>query len=119
MPPSPGLAAHASAGPAASAREHARAHASLPEPRPTVLAVNPGSFLGTKMVSEAYGRAGNDVGIGADILVACALSDKFSGITGKYFDNDAGGFGPPHPDALDPAKCAELVGALDCHLGAA
>ena len=33
MPPSPGLAAHASAGPAASAREHARAHASLPEPR--------------------------------------------------------------------------------------
>lgn len=33
--------------------------------------------------------------------------------TGKYFDNDAERFGPPHPDALDPVKSEALVRVLE------
>ena len=80
---------------------------------PSVVAVNPGSMLGTKMVKEAYGVAGGDVGIGADILDRAALSDEFASASGKYFDNDAGRFAPPHPDALDADKSADLVRAIE------
>ena len=44
---------------------------------PVVVAVNPGSMLGSKMVKEAFGVAGGDIGIGAKILVRAALSDEF------------------------------------------
>jgi NAD(P)-dependent dehydrogenase (short-subunit alcohol dehydrogenase family) len=71
---------------------------------PAIIAVNPASFLGSKMVKEAYGREGNDLQIGADILVKAALSEAFSAASGLYFDNDKGAFSNPHPDALDPAK---------------
>lgn len=71
---------------------------------PTVIAVNPGSLLASKMVHEGFGVAGNDLSIGADILTRAALSDEFSGAGGKYFDNDIGQFAPPHADALDDAK---------------
>lgn len=76
---------------------------------PAVIAVNPASFLGTKMVKEAYGTTGNDIGIGADILARAATSDEFAQASGQYFDNDAGQFANPHSDALDPAKNAALV----------
>ena len=76
---------------------------------PAVIAVNPGSFLGTKMVKEAYGRAGNDIEIGSDILTRAATSSEFADASGRYFDNDAGRFASPHPDALDAAKNAALV----------
>lgn len=80
---------------------------------PVVVAVNPGSFLGTKMVQEAYGSAGSDIGIGAGILARAALSEDFAEATGQYFDNDAGRFAPPHPDALDPSKTAAVMAVLD------
>ena len=80
---------------------------------PSVVAVNPASFLGSKMVKEAYGREGKDLRIGADILVRAATSPEFSGVTGKYFDNDSGQFAAPHPDALEPAKNKALVDALE------
>ena len=80
---------------------------------PAVIAVNPGSLLGTKMVREGYGITGADVGIGADILARAALADEFSVASGLYYDNDAGQFAPPHPDALDPHKCQALVGAVE------
>jgi NAD(P)-dependent dehydrogenase (short-subunit alcohol dehydrogenase family) len=80
---------------------------------PVVVAVNPGSLLGTKMVREGFGTAGNDVGIGADILVRAALSDEFADATGRYYDNDARAFGPPHPDADDVAKADAILGAVD------
>ncbi|MDD9876983.1 MAG: SDR family NAD(P)-dependent oxidoreductase [Magnetovibrio sp.] len=83
---------------------------------PLVVAVNPGSLLGTKMVKDGFGVAGGDVGIGADILVRAALSDEFADASGKYFDNDAGRFGPPHGDALDDAKCAAVVAAIEAAL---
>lgn len=37
-----------------------------------IVAVNPRSMLGSKMVKEAYGVDGGDLGIGADILVRSA-----------------------------------------------
>lgn len=83
---------------------------------PSVVAVNPGSMLGTKMVKEAYGVAGGDVGIGADILCRAALSDEFATASGKYFDNDTGRFAPPHPDALDASKSTDVVRAIEAIL---
>lgn len=89
---------------------------SLGKDGPSVIAVNPGSMLGTKMVKEAYGVAGGDVGIGADILYRAALSDEFATASGKYFDNDAGRFAPPHSDALDANKSADVVRAIEAIL---
>jgi NAD(P)-dependent dehydrogenase (short-subunit alcohol dehydrogenase family) len=80
---------------------------------PVIVAVNPGSLLGTKMVKEGFGVGGNDIRIGADILVRAALSDEFASANGQYFDNDAGRFAAPHPDALNDEKSAQLVRMLD------
>lgn len=79
----------------------------------SVIALNPASFLGSKMVKEAYGTSGNDLSIGADILFRAALSDEFANASGRYFDNDRRQFANPHPDALDPAKNAALVNAIE------
>jgi len=89
-------------------QEMARSH---PE-GPAFIAVNPGSLLASKMVKEGFGVAGNDLSIGADVLRRAALSDEFASATGRYFDNDAGRFAPPHDDAADPAKVAEIVEAI-------
>ena len=83
---------------------------------PMVVAVNPGSLLASKMVVEGFGVAGNDINIGADILVRAALSDEFTDASGKYFDNDSGRFAPPHPDGLDDAKIAEVISAIEAVL---
>ena len=78
-----------------------------------IVAVNPGSLLASKMVKEGFGVAGNDLSIGADILVRAALSDEIAGASGKYFDNDAGRFANPHADALDDAKCQQVVETIE------
>lgn len=83
---------------------------------PAVIAVNPGSLLGSKMVKEGFGMAGGDLGIGAKILSRLTQSDEFDGASGKYFDNDIGAFGSPHPDALDLEKCREAVAAIEAIL---
>lgn len=80
---------------------------------PVMIAVNPGSMLATKMVSQAYGVAGADIQIGADVLRRAALADEFAAASGQYFDNDSGRFAPPHPDALDAQKCREVVAAIE------
>ncbi|NND70205.1 MAG: SDR family NAD(P)-dependent oxidoreductase [Rhodothermales bacterium] len=80
---------------------------------PVIVAVNPGSLLGTKMVKQAYGMEGKDIGIGANILCDLSLSDQVADATGLYFDNDAGKFGSPHPDALDPRKLEEIVRGIE------
>ena len=80
---------------------------------PTVIAVNPGSLLGSKMVKEGFGISGKDIGIGAEILVRLALEEEFSNASGQYFDNDKGQFGRPHPDALDDHKCAQIVQTIE------
>lgn len=83
---------------------------------PVVVAVNPGSLLASKMVKEGFGVAGNDIGIGADILHRAALTEEFAGATGTYFDNDAGRFATPHSDALDAAKSAAVLQAIEAAL---
>ena len=80
---------------------------------PAVIAVNPGSMLGSKMVKQAFGVAGGDIRIGAEILTRAALSDEFATASGQYFDNDSGRFASPHLDALDPQKSEEIVGAIE------
>ena len=80
---------------------------------PAMIAVNPGSFLGSKMVREAYGRSGRDLGIGANILTSAALDDEFADANGQYFDNDTGRFASPHPDALDDTRCGEVVKTIE------
>lgn len=89
---------------------------SLGDRGPVIVAVNPGSLLGTKMVKQGFGVAGGDVRIGADILVRAALGEEFSAASGQYFDNDAGRFGPPHPDALDRKKTDEIVRLIEAVL---
>ena len=80
---------------------------------PAIMAVNPGSMLGTKMVKEGFGVAGGDVLIGADVLTRMALADEFADASGRYFDNDAGQFAKPQADAFDPLKCQEIVDAIE------
>jgi NAD(P)-dependent dehydrogenase (short-subunit alcohol dehydrogenase family) len=89
---------------------------SLKDNGPAIIAVNPGSMLGSKMVKEAYGVAGGDLRIGAEILCRAALSDEFSTATGRYFDNDSGQFASPHPDVLNPKKCEEIVRVIEAVL---
>ncbi len=80
---------------------------------PAIIAVNPRSMLGSKMVQQAFGVAGGDLRIGADILTRVALEEEFAAASGKYFDNDIGQFKSPHPDALDPQKSAEVVRVIE------
>lgn len=83
---------------------------------PIIVAVNPGSMLGSKMVKDAFGVDGGDIQIGADILARAALTDEFAGASGQYFDNDSRQFADPHTDALDPRKSAEIARTIDAIL---
>ena len=89
---------------------------SLGSDGPAVIAVNPGSMLGSKMVKQAFGLAGGDIRIGAEILTRAALSDEFEDASGQYFDNDSGRFGAPHPNALDSRKSEEIVRTIEAVL---
>lgn len=80
---------------------------------PDIIAVNPGSMLGSKMVKQAFGVAGEDIQIGADILCRLAIDDAFSDASGKYFDNDRGRFSSPHADATDAVKSEKIVQAIE------
>ncbi len=80
---------------------------------PAIIAVNPGSMLGSKMVKQAFGVAGGDIRIGAEILCRAALSDEFAAASGEYFDNDSGQFASPHPDALDSRKAQKIVRVIE------
>ena len=80
---------------------------------PTVIAVNPGSLLASKMVKEGFGFEGHDLSIGAKILVRMALEDGIAKHTGEYFDNDIGQFSQPHPDGLNPKKSAAVIEAIE------
>ncbi|WP_031293900.1 SDR family NAD(P)-dependent oxidoreductase [Leptolyngbya sp. Heron Island J] len=85
----------------------------LQEDGPTIVAVNPGSLLGSKMVKQAFGIAGSDIRIGAEILCRAALSDEFATASGQYFDNDTGQFASPHADALNSQKNQAIVSLID------
>ena len=89
---------------------------SLKDRGPAIIAVNPGSMLGSKMVKQAFGVAGGDISIGADILTRAALTDEFAAASGQYFDNDSGRFAEPHRDALDPRKSDEILRVIEAVL---
>jgi len=89
---------------------------SLKDDGPAIIAVNPRSMLGSKMVKQAYGVAGGDLRIGAEILCRAALSEEFAAASGQYFDNDIGQFAAPHPDARNPQKCEAMVRAIEAIL---
>lgn len=95
-------------------REMAKTH----KDGPLFISVNPGSLLASKMVTEGFGIAGSDIGIGGKILTRAALGPEFENRSGDYFDNDAGDFGPPHADALDDKKSAYVVQAIEDVLNA-
>ena len=78
-----------------------------------IVSVNPKSFIGSKMVKEAYGIAGGSLKDGSDILVRAALSDEFSDASGKYFDNDIGQFSNPHREAMNEQSCALVLATLE------
>ncbi|MEL7037244.1 MAG: SDR family NAD(P)-dependent oxidoreductase [Cyanobacteria bacterium J06592_8] len=92
---------------------------SLKDRGPTIIAINPGSMLGSKMVKQAFGVTGGDIRIGAEILTRAALTDEFKTASGQYFDNDSGQFASPHPDALDTRKCQEIVRIIEMVLASA
>ncbi len=79
----------------------------------TVIAVNPGSLLNTKMANEAYGQYWSPAEKGSDILYDLAISDKHKDSTGKYFDNDNGMYSKAHPDAYDEALTSALISATE------
>ncbi len=83
---------------------------------PAIIAVNPGSFLGTQMVKDAYGSEGKDIAIGVDIITRLATGPGYGDANGKYFDNDAGQFGTPHPDALNSEKNKTIVDVIEAVL---
>lgn len=85
---------------------------------PVVLAVNPGSLLASKMVKEGFGVAGNDLRIGVDILTRAALAASFATASGRYFDNDSGGFADPHAAALDPSHAHAVMQTMEATIAA-
>lgn len=88
-------------------------HLALKANKPIIVAINPGSLLATKMVKEGFNVAGNDIGIGADILIRAALSDEFSEANSLYFDNDSRQFALPHPDALNEQKSEVIANTIE------
>ncbi|BAY86570.1 oxidoreductase, short chain dehydrogenase/reductase family protein [Calothrix parasitica NIES-267] len=86
---------------------------SLKDSGPIIVAINPGSMLGSKMVKQAFGVTGGDIRIGAEILTRAALTDEFKTASGKYFDNDSRQFASPHPDVLDTGKCQEIASVIE------
>jgi NAD(P)-dependent dehydrogenase (short-subunit alcohol dehydrogenase family) len=86
------------------------------ETGPTVLSVNPGSLLASKMVKQGFGIEGKDITIGADILVRLALEEGIGQYTGQYFDNDKSEFSAPHIDGLNLHKSDKMIGVIEAML---
>lgn len=75
----------------------------------TVIAVNPGSLLNTKMANEAYGKYWSPAEKGSDILIELTLEDLHKSHSGDYFDNDSGAYTPAHPDTYSRKALEQLI----------
>lgn len=84
---------------------------SLPD-GPSMIAVNPGSLLASKMVKAGFGVAGNDLNVGADILIEAALGERFANASGAYFDNDSHQFANPHSAALNAEHASAVMNEI-------
>lgn len=80
---------------------------------PVVIAVNPASLLGTKMVKEGFNTAGNDVNIGVNILTSLSLDTEHADHSGEYYDNDNKRYAPPQADGLDDEKAKKIVETIE------
>lgn len=78
----------------------------------TIIPVNPGSLLASKMVKEGFGIPGSDLSKGAEILTNLSLEDIATDKFGQYYDNDNRCFADPHPDALDIDKCQKIEDSI-------
>ena len=65
------------------------------------------------MVKEGFGINGNDINIGADILVKASISKDFIPQTGMYFDNDKGVFSTPHQAAKNLEHIKDVMNILN------
>lgn len=92
-------------------------HLSKQEPELSIIALNPGSLLNTKMVQEAYGKSWAGADKGAKIIYELAVGEAYEGISGRYYDNDRGGFGEAHADADDQRLIDALLVTTDQVLG--
>ncbi|WP_297086698.1 SDR family NAD(P)-dependent oxidoreductase [uncultured Draconibacterium sp.] len=79
----------------------------------TVIAVNPGSLLNTKMVQEAFGRSWSAANKGADILYELATAKEHMARSGQYFDNDSGNYAKAHPAAYKQTEIEQLIKATE------
>ena len=84
-------------------------HLAKQEPKITVIAVNPGSLLNTKMAKEAFGDYWSPAEKGVDILFGLVTSETYKNDSGKYFDNDKGDFSQAHEDAYNEPTIEELL----------
>ena len=82
-------------------------------PKVTVIAVNPGSLLNTRMVREGFGFHQAPADKGADILYDLATAEIHDDASGRYFDNDIGRFGKAHPAVHDVESTLALIEQTD------
>lgn len=80
---------------------------------PVIIAVNPASLLGTKMVKEGFNTSGNDIEIGVNILKDLSLNQEHANHSGEYYDNDNQRYAPPQADGLDDIKAKQIVELLE------
>ncbi len=80
---------------------------------PTILAVNPASLLGTKMVKEGFNTEGNDINIGVNIITSLSLDAEHAQHSGQYYDNDNKRYSAPQADGLDDAKAKKIVELIE------
>lgn len=80
---------------------------------PVIIAVNPASLLGTKMVKEGFNTTGNDINIGVDILTRLSLDEEHADHSGEYFDNDRKAYASPQADGRDEEKAKRIVELIE------
>ncbi len=80
---------------------------------PVIIAVNPASMLGTKMVKEGFNSSGHDINIGVNILIKLSLETEHDKHTGDYYDNDNKRYAQPQADGLDDEKSKKIVELME------
>ena len=81
-------------------------------PKTIIIAVNPASLLGTKMV-KGFNTSGNDISIGVNILKSLSLDPEHVHHSGEYYDNDNQQYASPQADGLDDEKAKKIVETME------
>lgn len=80
---------------------------------PTIIGVNPASYLGTKMVQAGFNIPGNDINIGVNILTSLSLDTEHAKHSGDYYDNDNQRYASPQADGLNDEKAKKIVEVIE------